>query len=351
MVDSINKLRCSKAECEVAITGACAEGHAPPRSCPFFGQQAATEIEEYEEDEAEDVSEGVTEKQWISLPLGEPLSPEDIDLFLRRQPATFVSIIGQRDSGKTTLVNSIYERFLKGPFAGYLFAGSRTLVGLEKRSHYSRIESRRTHPDTPRTSISEGLRFFHLAVQDMESKARRFDLMLSDRAGEIYDQARNNTEIVSGLLEIKKADRLVLLLDGARVADPVHRAGSMESLRQTLRVFLDGGGLDKASRVQVVTTKIDLLTRLPQSEAVEKRVLQFCQLLEDNFAPRLGELSFWKIAARDPSGSFLPAHGVAELFREWLTPRPPVIQRSMLTGPIVTEFDKLLLRTPMDVIA
>lgn len=154
-----------------------------------------------------------------------------------------MTIVGDRDSGKTTLVAALYDRFLRGPFAGHRFAGSRTLVGLEKRSHYARAESGRAKPDTPRTSISEGLSYYHFAVRSAAAPAARTDVMVSDRAGETYRHARSNSEIVPQLSELPQANRVVLLLDGARTADAVTRAGAIQAVRQSLRAFLDGGAL------------------------------------------------------------------------------------------------------------
>lgn len=350
MAEAAEQIRCGKPECEVATTRVCAEGHEPPESCPYYGR--AVPDDHSDRDELEAATGGLddaVDENRIPLPSGETLSPAEVDAFLRWRPANFVTIVGDRNSGKTTLICAIYDRFLKGPFAGYLFAGSRTLIGLEKRSHLARAESGRSQPDTPHTSLSEGLTFFHFAVVPADRIDTRSDLMLSDRAGELYRQARNNSALIAGLVEVAKAHRLVLLLDGGRVANLVERAGAMQSVRQALRAFLDGGGLDPSSIVQVVTTKIDLLADHPEKLAIEAELKAFRERLQANFASRVTELSFWEIAARDPLGRFSPAHGVGALFADWVTTRQAVVSRSTLAGPLQSEFDRLLLRTPMEV--
>ena len=350
MVEVTSGLRCRKPECEIAKTGACAEGHVPPGACPFFGKQVDDGFIDNDEEAGIDLLEGVTDEGRVALPTGELLAPEDVDRFLRWRGATLVTIVGERDSGKTTLICSIYERFLKGSYADHLFAGSWTLVGLEKRSHHARAESGRAQPDTPRTPISEGLRFAHLGFMKIGRESRRADLMLSDRAGEVYGRARSNSALVPELIEVFKADRLVLLLDGARVASAVNRAGAVQAVRQTLRSFIDGQGLCRTSRVQVVLTKIDLLARHAEKAAVDEMLSKFIDCLKADFAPRLAELSFWEVAARDPLGEFPVAHGIEPLFRDWVTPRPPVVQRSKSTAPVVAEFDRLLLRTSLEIV-
>lgn len=346
-MDDLALVSCGRPDCPVALTGSCSEGHDPPRSCPFYGAGIAVDLEDYDDNSAE--ASSVVDEDRFPLPSGELLTPEGVDAFLREKSAKLIGIVGEHDSGKTTLVCSIYEQFLRGPFAGYLFAGSRTLIGFERRAHYARVDSGRTYPDTPRTSISEDLRFFHLAVVREDSAATRSDLMLSDRAGETYGQARNNSEMVRILVEVSKAHCVVILLDGGRVANPVERAGAMQAVRQTLRTLLDGEGIGSESRVQIVTTKRDLLLGHAEEDAIEETLSRFRQRLKDDFEDRLAELSFWEIAARDPKGNMPPAYGVDALFLTWIAPRPARAERRELVKPLVTEFDKLLLRTPMDV--
>lgn len=350
---TIDEARCAKPGCRVSSTGACEEGR-DPKSCPHYTDATAkdTEDKELDSDPSDEEAQETPEKgDHVKLPSGEALDVAGVDEFLRWRPMTLVTIVGDRDSGKTTLISSIYDRFLRGPFAGYLFAGSRTLIGLERRSHYARVDSGMTTPDTPRTSISEGVRFFHLALARADAPDARADLMLSDRAGETYRQARGNSRLVSDLIEVKKADCLVLLLDGARVVNPVERAGAVQSVRQTLRALWDGGALDAGARVQVATTKIDILRAQPEGDKAHTDTLLTALRdgLRADFGPRLGDLSFWDIAARDPAGTFEPAYGVDALLASWLdkVPRPAtIIDRPGLV--LQSEFDRLLARTPME---
>ncbi len=358
--------KCRVPECGVAAEGTCAQGHLPAESCPNYHLVGDAESE-YEdeldpgdeelEDEDEDEDEFSTEENasahadQLALPSGNALDIEGVDEFLRWRPSTFVTIVGEQDSGKTTLICSIYERFLRGPFAGHVFAGSRTLMDLERRSHYSRAVSGGSRPDTPRTSLSEGVRFFHLALARSDALNVRDDLMLSDRAGETYRQVRNNPGLVRELVEVQKADVVVLLLDGERVSSPAERTGAMLSVRQTLRAFIDGGAIDTSSNVQIVTTKIDLFAGLPEGGASEQRLREFQTLLNADFASKVGQLSFYDVAARDPQMRFPPAWQVDVVLRSWLNrPVAKGVRSARPQIPLVTEFDRLLHRTPMGVV-
>jgi hypothetical protein len=348
MAGEISPKKCRKADCQVAKTGSCAEGHAPLESCPNYVRLPVGGSDVYD-GELDPAAEGATpDIGRVSLPPGEALTPDEVDQFLLWRDATFVAVIGDSHSGKTTLVCALYERFLKGPFAGLGFAGSRTLVALERRSHHSRVESGRIAPDTAHTSLQEGLRYFHFAVAPNGQPGKRTDLLLSDRSGEVYREARDNSNVVRTLPEIPQADRTVLLLDGRRVADPIERNGAIQSTRQILRVLLDNGALGPTSIVQVVTTKFDLIAASPDVQKIDNVLAAFRERLFADFAGRLKSLSFHDIAARDPTTKFAPAHGLDALLVDWSTHRSRYTLSPRPAFALNCEFDRLLTRTPLE---
>ncbi|CNJ35070.1 hypothetical protein HB991_13185 [Yersinia mollaretii] len=346
-------LTCGRNGCDLSTTGTCLEGHSPPESCSFIGMDDShlVDLEGYEGDEEEVVNGQLLDINFVSLPSGDTLTIVDADHFLLSKPAKFIAIIGELDSGKTTLICSLYECFLKGNFSGYSFKGSRTLIGFEKRSHHSRIDSGRVIPETLRTSFFDGLRYFHLSLVKDETEKEHHecvDLMLSDRAGEQYQHARSNSESIAELIEVRKSDYIVLLLDGAKLADPYQRHSAMQAVRKTLWAFLDADALSLKSKVQVVTTKIDLLIDISNKEIFDQLMYDFKDGLIKDLAPRLGELSFSEISARDPSAQYPIACGLDKLIKSWCTARPLLIKQELKYKEFESEFDRLLLRTPME---
>jgi hypothetical protein len=341
---------CRKPECRVTESGICSDGHDPIESCPYFDSTEDEDIEDEDELDTE-WSDTTSHTEQTALPSGDVLNVEGVDEFLRWRPATLVSMVGERESGKTTLICTIYDRFLHGAFAGYSFAGSRTLIALQRRLHYARAASGRVRPDTPRTSLSEDLHFFHLALARSSAPEARSDLMLADRAGEAYRYARSNSDRVRDLIEVRKADFVVLLLDGGRIVDPVERTGAMQSVRQTLRAFIDGGAICGSSIIQIVTTKFDLVAASDEKEELERRLSEFQERLRADFEERVGHLSFWNIAARDPLGRYPLAWQVDTLLYSWLN-RPSIagVRNAPVDIPLLTEFDRLLRRTPMETV-
>ena len=344
-------ISCTNPQCTIAVNGICADGQSPVESCPkFIRADSPADVEDYPDDEGEsDGAQQGLQSPLVSLQSGEALTQSEVEEFLLARGAKFITVIGDSFSGKTTLVCALYDLFLKGLLGDTHFAGSQTLIALEKRSHYSRVDSGRLTPDTPRTSHLEGLAYFHFSTKAAAtaSKKARVDLMISDRAGETYKKARDNSSLIPELVEIPRADIIILLLDGERIIDNVQRSAAMQSVRQSLRAFIDNGALDLRSTVQVVTTKYDLI-ETKGFDGLEGLLSAFNDRLQTEFGPRLGGLSFWKIAARPEFGGRVAGDGIAALLSSWLTTTPaspPVTNELPL---LRSEFDKLLLRPRME---
>ena len=300
-------------------------------------------------DDDVDVFEGVEagkpveqDPRWLTLPPSNMLSIEDADAMLRWRPASLIAVVGERNGGKTTLVTEIYERFLRGPFAGALFAHSLSLLGFERKSFQSRAESGSEVPDTPHTSTQDGLRMFHLAVVD-EGVFRRTDLLVSERAGEVYREIRDQPARAAELIEVRKAATVALIIDGQRVLDDRRRAEVLASVRNLLRALADGSVIAPRAQVQLVTTKCDLLDS-DKAAGARDALSEFETRMTAFYAGRFAVIETFRTAARDPCGVIEPARGLGPLLRSWLRPLPEPAAEATTFPALVDEFDRLLLR-------
>ncbi len=297
----------------------------------------------YDEEEGGEADVSATtdsDAGWASLPSGEALLEADLDELMRWKPVFLVALVGERGSGKTTFISSIFERFMRGPFAQRLFAGSWTLLGLDQRSFEARAESNRETPDTVRTSRLEGLRFLHLATAPEISPADDHHLILSDRSGETYTEVRNDKENAHSLLEVAKADRVGILLDGGRFAQPRLRAEAVASVRGLIRSLIEATAIGNDTKVDVITTKLDLINKANGIAALDGVETA----LRTQFTSQLNELKFWRVAARDPTGELEAAAGIAALVSAWTAPTPhPAILAS--PPPMKSPMDRLLAST------
>jgi len=279
---------------------------------------------------------------WTQLPSSELLTVETADEFLRWRAASIIAVVGERNGGKTTLISEIYERFLRGSFANSCFCGSWSLSVFEMKNFQSRAESGAERPDTPRTSARDGLRFFHLAVADLDSLEVRTDLLISERAGETYREVRDSPSRASEMVELQRAGAIAFVVDGERVFNDRKRAEVFASARSIVRALNETGTIKPGARLQFVTTKYDLLDG---DDAVDARAAL------DNFENQMRNLfgqtyqvEAFRTAARDPSGELPAGTGVAPLFRSWLEPSAIVELADPELPELTDEFDRLMLR-------
>lgn len=279
--------------------------------------------------------------RWTMLPPSEMLSVEDADRLLRWRDAAIIAVVGERNGGKTTLVTEIYGSFLRGPFAEAFFCHSLSLLGFEKKSFQSRAESGAAYPDTPRTSAQEGLRFFHLAVSNVSDLQRR-DLLISERAGEVYREVRDRPDLAIQITEIRKATVVAFIIDGERVAAPRNRAEVFASVRNSIRAFVGSGNIAENAQIQLVTTKCDLLEDDSMADA-RKALSEFEQIIIEMLAGKFEVLTFRTTARNSNSGSKSES-GLAPLLRSWLKPMPSKLLENPKMPELSDEFDRLLLR-------
>lgn len=250
-----------------------------------------------------------------SLPTGEALNADEASLITSRAPTNVILFAGSAESGKTTLIVSLFHAFLKGSFAEYSFAGSETLVGFERRSHNCRIASRLDEQDTPRTHPREGLKLLHIQVALSNFQSPLKDLLLCDLSGEFFKLAKDSSAACKELTVMKRADHFVLLIDGQKLSDLSQRQQALLDSTSLLRSCLDCEMLNKDSRVDVVFTKRDILDA---SLTTLSFVVRAESEIKQRFAHRIDDLRFFRIAARAHDPRIPLADGVQTVFGSWV---------------------------------
>lgn len=322
---------CSREGCNVQIDGLCILGNDPVESCPNYASDAES-IEEQEQPEEPRTASAV--QIWASEKM---LLPDYSELARRRRLRT-VALIGEEKVGKTTLLCSIYAMFCKGPFADLTFAGSETLLGFAKLQAFAMLNSGRSSPTVPRTSRRDPLAFFHLAL----ARSRRdvIDLVISDRSGESYADARTSTDLIGRLDEFRLADRVCFLLDGARLASKDDRTAYARNFRQMINALHDNGALARTKQVEILSTKLDI-TRLSGAEEIDYLSDFQARLLSD-FKKKGLVVSSHEICALPKADRTIGIVGLDDLIRRWTEPAPitEVMPRPVDGAP--RQIDRLL---------
>ena len=303
---------CTQAGCPLSKTGQCLEG-LKAVECPNY------------------VSEGLPApvaqvvarpKETFDLPSGTALDASGTYLVGRERIPRVVLLAGEQRSGKTTLIASLYELFQEGPVGDFYFAGSRTLPAFEERCHDARMASNREKPDTERTKPAEGLRFLHLCLRERSTDIRH-QLLLADMSGELYDTLRDSADECRKYDHIGRADHLVAMLNGAKVAKGDH-SDSYTHTRGLIRSLVDTGVLHAHCNVTLVTTMWDLLAG---NERAQARVAELEADFRDRFGLKLPRLRTAHVAARPTNTSVAFGDGLGALVSTWISaaglpPRP-----------------------------
>lgn len=251
----------------------------------------------------------------LDLLHGKGLSPAETASITRRALTSIVLFAGTAESGKTTLLATLYLLFQRGPFAGYLFAGSETLVGFENRVYFARTASGRETPATPRTSVSE---YLHLQVrrEDLSEPVR--DVLLCDLSGEDFREAKDNSDACRELKIISLADRFVLLIDGGKLARSEAKQSAKNDSLTILRNCLDTGMLGKESIIDVLITKWDIVETSDEKEVVVAFADHVESEIRRRAGGRVGHIRFTRVASHPFVGDLPLGHGLEELFPAWV---------------------------------
>ncbi len=263
----------------------------------------------------------------LNLPPGDALTPATALDITRARNTRLIILAGAVGCGKTTLIASIYEMFLDGPFAGYLFTGSKTLLDFERCCHDSRLSSKRVTPTTERTHRESDYRLLHLQVSKEELENSSQDLLFMDITGELFEEIRDSTEECKRHDIFVRADSFVLLIDGEKLCDPSERGQAVSDALLLLRRCLDANILGNHSFVYVLFAKWDLLKVAIQKDERMEAYIQKVQSkkFEDPFTDRVGRIRFERIAARPDvsiDSGLSRAYGLSSLFRSWVDESP-----------------------------
>jgi hypothetical protein len=273
-----------------------------------------------QEDVVEPAEDG--EPEFIELFSGVALGATDAEVITLRSRTNLVVFAGAEGSGKTTLLASAYERLNQGPFAGFKFAGSRSLLGFEELCHLNRLASGGVQPDTQRTRLTEESKYYHLALRGADPIASRRDVLLSAMSGELFRMAKDSLEDAERLTFLRRADTVVLLVDGERLANTAQRTSAQADAADILESLLAANMVSPSCQVEIVFSKLDRI------EAAGQTALDFLdktkEKFERKFRARVPRLSFRSIAARPALSSVLENSegGLAEAFASWTTLPP-----------------------------
>jgi energy-coupling factor transporter ATP-binding protein EcfA2 len=292
-------------QCLVSTTGKCLKGYVAttcPHSTDDHDELEDEDLEEEESEDAEDSKGGDSDPlnahdtdeedaedeanesskthDSIYFGDGEALPESKIQTITYAFPTKLILFIGGVGCGKTTLVSAIAEAFQKGPLGDFIFAGSRTLVGFEQRSHLARRGADRVKPETERTKSMEFLHL-HLSIRDKSAKNSIKHLLFTDISGERFENACATDKEMQSLTVLKRADHIFYVVNGEALNSLNDRFKEQEFVESFLERAIKNNLLSEENKITVLINKFDAVL----SDEDEKELKEFfTDPLKERFA-------------------------------------------------------------------
>lgn len=279
-------------------------------------------------------------ERFVALPSGDALSVQEANQTTRSSVARVIVPVGLAGVGKTTLLSEVYERFLRGPFAGHSYAWSRTLYGFEQRAHSARIASGRSVPTTLRTPITDSEAFLHLRLTPDDGLLPARDVLIADWPGEVFREMRDDVQAARSHHLLPRADHIAFLVDGESLGKLESRQEAYHEADMLIQSILDAG-VDTAAK-SVIYTKWDAALKGNGADVLEGFTQVHERHLRRKHGARAGELRFIRTAARpDPGSEVDRGMNLDEVLQLWLdSARRPAALPPVRDVQAVREFDR-----------
>ena len=326
---------CANPDCRVEESGACVEGF-DKMDCPHYGLSAGEHANGAE-------AQSDVQQTTVVLPGADALTPVEASGVLGAGDARVVGLLGPVNSGKTSLIASLYDLFQEDRVGQLGFARSRTLHAFERACHDARSASRREHPSTNRTARGD-VRFYHLGIAG-EAAAGEVALLLGDRSGEEYEELTNEISSAADFCELRRADSLSILVDGERLVDAATRHVVYNEALLLLQALHDSGHVRRGLQLAVVLTKLDVVKASTVTERAEGDYVRLVAQLRRLFGHFFAGIEPFRIAASPKTRELTRGAGVAQLLSFWLTRRENRTDLAVATDPVERAFGRL---TPVD---
>lgn len=231
-------------------------------------------------------------------------------LAAERRPTVLV-LAGAVGSGKTSVYAAIYERLGRGEFGGWMFAGSRTIAGLEERCFWWRTDSGNPTPAMEATSAN-ALPWLHIRLRDSERRTPARDLLLGDFDGERFEHIMDGTTDPTTLPFLRRADHVGVVIDGAKIADRTRRVAERHDVLNLLKAIRKPDALAGEESLFLVATKVDEFERF--EDDARRDANNALAAIQSEAASFLGfDIPMLRLAVRSHVADFPLGHGLESL--------------------------------------
>lgn len=289
----------------------------PPQSPEIPTQTAIPEVEHL----PEAVSPETGAPEYIDLPQGKELNEAAASDLAKSRPVRWIVLAGPTDSGKTTLLTSLYELFQWRQVEKYIFAASNTLPGFEERCYLSRRASGNVEPHTQRTRYrGANPVFLHLRIRSIKGLRPFRDFLFTDVSGEMFEHARDSEAECKELTFLKRANHFLVFLDCEKGVQESTRWAMVEDGRALLRNCIDSQMIGSNCIVSFVWSRFDYFEAKKADNKHRRFRTDAEKQLRTTFGRQVPNLKFAEVAARPLKAPELRiGYGIQALLNEWAT--------------------------------
>ncbi|MFP5436802.1 MAG: TRAFAC clade GTPase domain-containing protein [Bacteroidia bacterium] len=257
------KTKCSQEGCPYETDRVCLEGHG--ENCPFLTNLIESTLSPKEDG---DILTQEENTDLYILPSNDEITNADVERITYKYSANLILLVGEPDSGKSTLFASLFDRFQKGAFMDYYFAGTKTPLGFERKCHHARVISLNKVSKTERTKTKE-FTFLHLAVREKNLITEAKHLLFADVNGEKFQAARNEDDEMLSLKVFSNADHICFIVDGSHLVNPKLRQTAKNNLFKIIDRALQNGMISIEKGINIIITKMDMVGTKEEQDSLE----------------------------------------------------------------------------------
>ncbi|WP_113675884.1 TRAFAC clade GTPase domain-containing protein [Vallitalea guaymasensis] len=278
----------------------------------------------------------------IHLPFGNTLTLKETFNITAAAKTKTIVLIGPPSCGKTTIETTLYQMFQISEFGDNYFAGSKTILGFEERAYYTRIKSKQSKPETPRTTRGTE-EFLHLKIWNNKT-SNYYNFLFADLSGEDIINCIGNVEAMKNDFKLlKNVDYIVAVIDGESIRDKGKRHKVFEETAQLLQTIFDAELINEFTNVQLVFSKYD---KIQEYISEDNMLLDKIKSKKTGLIERLknyySEIELFDIAAMPTNENCEVGYGLLKLMESWTYVNEDSIKRSnKYKGEINNEFNKL----------
>ena len=318
------------------------------------------EDEEDNDREENEISASIRSNNEIALSSGEALNASQALQITQQFKTRVIMLAGDVESGKTTLLATLFLCFQNGLIADHYFAGSETLMGFERRCWKARAGSLRITPETQRTAVEETQKYLHLKLKK-KNEENFINLLFCDLSGEVFERAINSIDEALEIKELKRADHLTVLVNGDSLRRLDKRHNAVSNARLLLLSLLDAKAVDSTTPIEILFTKTDLFeggatntdkeNLITSLEETNDFIEQTKQEIMHELKSRGVEPHFFTVAVRSSNQKFKLGTGLDVLLPVWTadlpTPKARFVEaeKPMLSRELEKFYHRELLKT------